>query len=100
EVPEQEVHARIVSEENRVGGAGAAKVNLDELVAEALANNPGVQSALKRVEALRRGAAQARSLPDPTLEVGWMGNLKPFGVMRDDPSSYRGVGVQQSIPYP
>jgi len=100
QVPEPEVHARIVSQENRVGGTGAAKVNLDELVAEALANNPGVQSALKRVEALRRRAPQARSLPDPTLEVGWMGNLKPFGVMRDDPSSYRGVSVQQSIPYP
>ena len=77
-----------------------APANLDELVREALAANPGVQAALARVEALRRRVPQARALPDPELSVGWMGNLKPFGVQRDDPSSYRGVEVTQGIPFP
>jgi outer membrane protein TolC len=29
-----------------------------------------------------------------------MGNLTPFSVQEGDPSSYRGIGVMQSIPYP
>ncbi|MGH9813588.1 MAG: TolC family protein, partial [Candidatus Acidiferrales bacterium] len=94
--PVAQIRAQIAAEPERP----AASVSLEALVDEALANNPGVQSALRRVEALRRRAPQARSLPDPMLEVGWMGNLKPFGVMRDDPSSYRGVGVQQTLPFP
>ncbi|MGH9787453.1 MAG: hypothetical protein ACRD4U_01965, partial [Candidatus Acidiferrales bacterium] len=81
EPPSAQVSAQIVPQGERAPSA----TSLDELVGEALANNPGVQSALRRVEALRRRAPQARSLPDPMLEVGWMGNLKPFGVMRDDP---------------
>ncbi len=95
ESPPAQIRAQVAAQEGRPAAA-----SLDALVAEALANNPGVQSALRRVEALRRRAPQARSLPDPALQVGWMGNLKPFGVMRDDPSSYRGVGVQQTIPFP
>ncbi|HEX9764034.1 MAG TPA: TolC family protein [Candidatus Acidoferrales bacterium] len=94
--PVAEVRAQIAAEPERP----AASESLEALVDEALANNPGVQSALRRVEALRRRAPQARSLPDPMLEVGWMGNLKPFGVMRDDPSSYRGVALQQALPFP
>jgi outer membrane protein TolC len=94
------VSARVVLQQERVAAPVAAAASLDQLVEEALANNPGVQSALRRVEALRRRAPQARSLPDPMVEVEWMGNLKPFGVMRDDPTSYRGVGVQQTLPFP
>jgi outer membrane protein TolC len=94
--PDAGVRAQVIAPEPRP----VAAASLDVLVEEALANNPGVQSALKRVEALRWRAPQIRSLPDPTLSVGWMGNLKPFGVMRDDPSSYRGVGVQQTLPFP
>ncbi len=77
-----------------------APANLDELVREALAANPGVQAALRRVEAQRRRVPQAKSLPDPVLTVGWMGDPKPFGVQRQDPSSYRSVGVEQEIPFP
>jgi outer membrane protein TolC len=78
----------------------AATVSLDSLVAEALEQNPGVQAAARRVAALRRRAPQAQSLPDPTVSVGWMGDVKPFGVMRDDPSSYRALSAMQEIPYP
>ncbi len=75
-------------------------IALDQLVREALEKNPGVESARRRVEALRRRVPQARSLPDPTLSVGWMGDIKPFGVQRDDPSSYRSVSALQEIPFP
>jgi cobalt-zinc-cadmium efflux system outer membrane protein len=75
-------------------------LTLEEVVSEALAKNPGVQSAVHSVEALRHRIPQAKSLPDPEVSVGWMGNLTPFSVQEGDPSSYRGIGVMQSIPYP
>ncbi len=78
----------------------APSVSLDELVNQALQRNPGVQSALLQVQAMRRRVPQAKSLPDPTISVGWMGNITPFSVQHDDPSSYRAVGAMQEIPYP
>ena len=78
----------------------AAPLSLDVLVRDALEQNPGVQAAARRVGALRRRVPQAQSLPDPVLSVGWMGDSKPFGVMRDDPSSYRALSAMQEIPYP
>jgi cobalt-zinc-cadmium efflux system outer membrane protein len=53
-----------------------------------------------QVQALRRRVPQAKTLPDPTASVGWMGNITPFSVQKGDPSSYRGVGAMQEIPYP
>ncbi len=76
------------------------RLTLDELIQEALENNPAVQSAARRVEAFRRRVPQARALPDPKVSVGWMGNLKPFGVMRQDPSSFRSVTATQELPFP
>ncbi len=92
--PPGEVKAAVVSP----GTPGDAVLN--DLVREALEKNPGGEAARRRVEASRRRVPQARSLPDPTLSVGWMGDIKPFGVMRDDPSSYRSVGAMQEIPFP
>jgi len=93
--PSVQVTAQVVAAES-----AAAPVMLEDLVGEALASNPGVQAALRRVEARRRRVPQARALPDPVVSVGWMGDAKPFGVQRQDPSSYRSVGVEQEIPYP
>ena len=73
---------------------------LDSLVQEALQKNPGVQSTLLQVQALRHRVPQAKTLPDPTVSVGWMGNITPFSVQKGDPSSYRGVGAMQEIPFP
>jgi outer membrane protein TolC len=80
--------------------AQPSSVGLDGLISEALQKNPGVQSALRQVEALRRRVPQAKTLPDPTVSVGWAGNITPFSVQQGDPSSYRGVSASQSIPYP
>ena len=74
--------------------------SLDALILEAQQKNPGVQSALLQVQALRRRVPQAKTLPDPTVSVGWAGNITPFSVQEGDPSSYRGVGASQAFPYP
>ena len=70
------------------------------LIDEALQKNPGVQSALHAVEAQRRRVPQAKTLPDPTVGVGWAGNITPFSVQDGDPSSYRGVSASQQLLYP
>ena len=89
-----------------VGSAGqqapaeGARLQLEALVQEALETNPGVQSALRRVEAWRRRVPQSRSFPDPVVGVGWMGEIRPFSLMRNDPSSFRSITARQKIPFP
>jgi cobalt-zinc-cadmium efflux system outer membrane protein len=75
-------------------------ITADELVRDALQHNSAVQSALHRVEALRHRVPQVKSLPDPKVSVGWMGNATPFSVQQGDPSSYRSVQAMQEIPFP
>jgi len=75
-------------------------VTLDDLVREALEKNPGVQSALHAVEAQRHRVPQVKSLPDPTVGIGWAGNITPFSVQKGDPSSYRSVTATQQLLYP
>jgi cobalt-zinc-cadmium efflux system outer membrane protein len=75
-------------------------LDLSDVIREALAKNPGVQSALHTVNAQQHRVPQAKSLADPMVSVGWNGNLAPFSVQEGDPSSYRGVSVSQQIPYP
>ena len=77
-----------------------SSVDLEDLVREALQKNPAVQSAVHSVEAQRRRVPQAKALPDPSVGVGWMGNIRPFSVQTGDPSSYRGVNAMQMLPYP
>ena len=80
--------------------AQQSAIGLDNLVGEALQRNPGIQSALRQVEALRHRVPQVKTLPDPTVSVGWAGNITPFSVQQGDPSSYRGVSASQSLPFP
>ena len=75
-------------------------LTLDVVVREALAKNPAVQSARHTIAAQRRRVPQVRSLPDPMLAVGWVGNITPFSVQEGDPSSNRNVSVTQQLPYP
>ena len=78
----------------------AASSDVDELVREALEKNPAVQGAQHQVQAQRLRAPQAKAFPEPTLGVGWMGNITPFSVQEGDPSSYRALSAMQEIPYP
>lgn len=80
--------------------SGAPLSSLDNLIAEALQKNPGVQAAQRQYEALRHRIPQAKSLPDPTVSVGWAGNIAPFSVQDGDPSSNRSVIAAQMLPYP
>jgi len=73
---------------------------LADLVREALQKNPAIQGARHSVEAQRRRVPQAKALPDPSVGVSWMGNIRPFSVQTGDPSSYRGVNAMQTLPYP
>ncbi len=75
-------------------------VSLQDLLQVALARNPAIKSAAERFEAQRARISQARSLPDPTVSGGWMGNITPFSVQQGDPSSYRGLTVAEDFPYP
>lgn len=77
-----------------------SSASLDDLVAEAQKKNPGVQSALRQVEALRHRVPQAKTLPDPMVSAGWAGNITPFSVQKGDPSSNRALSASQAIPYP
>ena len=94
--PSAKVEAEIGSTQN----ASDRAQGVDDLIQEALKKNPGVQSALLQVEALRHRVPQAKTLPDPKVSGGWMGNIKPFSVQHGDPSSYRGVSAMQEIPFP
>jgi outer membrane protein TolC len=73
---------------------------LDSLVQESLQKNPGVQAAQRQYEALRHRVPQAKTLPDPTVSIGWAGNITPFSVQQGDSSSNRGVSAAQMLPYP
>jgi outer membrane protein TolC len=78
----------------------AATLSLQDVVKEALAKNPAVQSAWHAYQAQLHRIPQAKSLPDPKVSVGWMGNATPFSVQQGDPSSYRAVGAMQDLPFP
>src|ERR1039458_4587182 len=73
---------------------------LDDVIQEALEKNPEAQSALHTIHALELRVSQVKALPDPTVSVGWAGNLAPFSVMQGDNSSYRGLAVSEQFPSP
>jgi outer membrane protein TolC len=73
---------------------------LEDLVREALQKNPAVQSAMHTVEAQRLRVPQAKALTDPTVGIGWAGNITPFSVQSGDPSSYRAITASQQLSYP
>jgi outer membrane protein TolC len=75
---------------------------LDQLIVEAIRNNPELQAAQKRVEAARQRPAQEGALPDPMLSVGYSSAGAPlpgYGIGRE-PTANAGFMVTQEIPYP
>ncbi len=78
----------------------AEMLRLDDVVNQALARNPTVQAAQYAAEAERHKVPQARTLPEPSVGIGWMGNITPFSTQAGDPSSYRSVSAMQTLPYP
>jgi len=78
--------------------ASQPKLQLDDLVSQALAKSPEVQSAEHTVQALAHRVPQVQALPDPSVAVGWAGSAVPFKTMSGDASSYRGITVTQQFP--
>jgi cobalt-zinc-cadmium efflux system outer membrane protein len=85
-----------------VASWAAEPVKLDNLIREALANNPEILAAQKRYEASRQRPAQASTLPDPTLSLGYAssGGPLPGQGLGAQPTSNIGLTVSQEIPYP
>lgn len=80
----------------------ANDAELDSLVRRAMAVNPAIQSAQRRVEVARARVLPAGLPLDPTLMVG-IQNLplgREAGMSGPDPMTMRMVGVGQTIPYP
>ncbi len=75
-------------------------LTLPQLLAEAERVHPAIKAEAQMIEAKRSRVPQVKSLPDPTVQVGWMGNIRPFSVQHLDPSSYRGISTMQEFPYP
>jgi cobalt-zinc-cadmium efflux system outer membrane protein len=73
---------------------------LDQVIREALEKSPEIQGAYHAASALAHRVPQVKALPDPMVAVGWAGNIAPFSVQQNDPSSYRGVTVSEQFPYP
>jgi cobalt-zinc-cadmium efflux system outer membrane protein len=76
------------------------QISLGDLIQVALTRNPAIKAAAERYKSQQARVPQARSLPDPTLTVGWMGNITPFSVQQGFPPSYRGLTVAEHFPYP
>jgi outer membrane protein, heavy metal efflux system len=74
----------------------APDIVLDQLVTEALRENPQLKSMRARVDAMRQRPAQSSSLPNPMLTYGAMG---PRDDYRFPDSEEKRVGVEQMFPW-
>jgi outer membrane protein TolC len=79
-----------------------ATSNLDALVREAVANNPGVIAARVHWQAQDKVPIQAATLPDPqvSLQHFTVGSPQPFSGYESSDFYYTGFGVSQDIPGP
>src|SRR6516225_5713255 len=75
-------------------------VTLADLLEEAENVHPAIKAEASIVKSKSARVPQVKALPDPTVKVGWMGNITPFSVQHLDPSSYRGISAMQELPYP
>lgn len=75
---------------------------LDQLVAEALRNNPEIRAAQQKYEAARQRPTQVSSLPDPMISPGYNANGRPWpgAGLGTEPTSQIGLMMSQEIPYP
>ena len=78
------------------------RLELRELVTEALKNSPEILAEQKRYEAMRQRPRQETSLPDPTVSLGYNsnGNPLPGTGIGTQPTSNIGFMVTQEFPYP
>ncbi len=72
------------------------------LIDEALARNPEILAAQRRVEGMRQRPAQESSLPDPMFSAGYQSNGGPWpgAGLGTEPTSNIGVMLSQQFPAP
>ncbi len=82
--------------------AQETRLKLDDLLAEALRNNPEILAAQKRYEAARQRPSQVSSLPDPVLSPGYTSNGRPWpgAGLGTEPTSSIGLMFSQEFPFP
>ena len=85
---------------SEIGDPPAALPGLQVLIEQALENNPEIKAMQRRFDMMRARIPQAKSLDEPMLSVGYMGNLAPFTLQTDDPSSGRAISISQDLPFP
>jgi outer membrane protein, heavy metal efflux system len=73
---------------------------LQQLIEQALENNPEIKSMQRRFDMMRARVPQAKALDEPMLSIGYMGNITPFQVQKGDPSSGRTISISQDLPFP
>ncbi len=86
----------------QTAAAQQASLKIDDLLAEALRNNPEILAAQKRYEAARQRPTQASSLPDPMFSPGYTsnGNPLPGAQLGVSPTSSIGFMLSQEFPFP
>jgi len=97
--------AQAVPIASKSGSAKPAPVvtKLQALIEEALEQNPEIRVMRRGFDMMRARIPQAKALPEPMLNVGYMGNvvpIPPFDIQKGDPSSGRVFGFTQEIPFP
>ncbi len=85
-----------------IGWGQEERLKLDDLVAEALRNNPEILAAQKRYEGARQRPTQASRLPDPMFSPGYASNGRPWpgALLGKEPTSNIGFMVSQEVPFP
>ena len=81
------------------GQPASTRLNLDQLVEEALENNPEILAAKKRGEVFREKVPQASALEDPMLEFGIV-NLPTNFSFREEDMTMKEIAVSQKFPFP
>jgi outer membrane protein TolC len=100
--PSSAAETQATSRADSKGQAGDF-VQLKHLIDLALERNPEIKAMERNFDMMRARVPQAKALPDPMLEVGYMGNIypiPPFDIQKGDPSSARMLSFSQEIPFP
>ena len=74
-------------------------LNVDQLIDEALQNNPEILAAKKRLEVFKEKVPQAFALEDPMLGFGIV-NLPTNFSFRDEDMTMKEISISQKLPFP
>src|SRR3972149_3168331 len=75
-----------------------SRLNVDQLIDEALQNNPEILAAKQKWEVFKEKVPQARALPDPMLGFGII-NLPTNFSFRDEDMTMKEISISQMVPF-